>query len=42
MRIGELAERTGRSVHAIRWYEAQGLSATVRRWRRRSPNGRRR
>jgi len=24
-RIGELAERTGRSIHAIRWYEAQGL-----------------
>jgi DNA-binding transcriptional MerR regulator len=24
-RIGELATRTGRSVHAIRWYEAQGL-----------------
>src|SRR5260221_6954806 len=23
--IGELAERTGRSIHAIRWYEAQGL-----------------
>jgi len=23
--IGELATRTGRSVHAIRWYEAQGL-----------------
>lgn len=23
--IGRLAERTGRSVHAIRWYEAQGL-----------------
>jgi DNA-binding transcriptional MerR regulator len=25
LRIGELAARTGRSVHAIRWYEAQGL-----------------
>jgi DNA-binding transcriptional MerR regulator len=25
LRIGELAERTGRSVHAIRWYETQGL-----------------
>lgn len=25
LRIGELAGRTGRSVHAIRWYEAQGL-----------------
>jgi DNA-binding transcriptional MerR regulator len=24
-RIGELAARSGRSVHAIRWYEAQGL-----------------
>lgn len=24
-RIGELAERTGRSIHTIRWYEAQGL-----------------
>ena len=23
--IGELAARTGRTVHAIRWYEAQGL-----------------
>src|SRR5260370_2040682 len=23
--IGELASRTGRSIHAIRWYEAQGL-----------------
>jgi DNA-binding transcriptional MerR regulator len=23
--IGELAARTGRSIHAIRWYEAQGL-----------------
>ena len=25
LRIGELAARSGRSVHAIRWYEAQGL-----------------
>jgi DNA-binding transcriptional MerR regulator len=25
LRIGELAERTGHTVHAIRWYEAQGL-----------------
>jgi DNA-binding transcriptional MerR regulator len=25
LRIGELAARTGRSVHAIRWYDAQGL-----------------
>jgi DNA-binding transcriptional MerR regulator len=24
-RIGTLAARTGRSIHAIRWYEAQGL-----------------
>lgn len=24
-RIGQLAARTGRSIHAIRWYEAQGL-----------------
>jgi DNA-binding transcriptional MerR regulator len=31
MRIGELAERTGRSVHAIRWYEAQGLLPGVLR-----------
>ena len=23
--IGELAQRTGRTVHAIRWYETQGL-----------------
>jgi DNA-binding transcriptional MerR regulator len=25
LRIGELAARTGRSLHTIRWYEAQGL-----------------
>jgi DNA-binding transcriptional MerR regulator len=25
LRIGEVAKRTGRSVHTIRWYEAQGL-----------------
>jgi len=25
LRIGELSARSGRSVHAIRWYEAQGL-----------------
>ena len=31
LRIGELAERTGRSVHTIRWYEAQGLLPTVPR-----------
>lgn len=30
-RIGELAARTGRSVHAIRWYEAQGLVPGVAR-----------
>ena len=27
--IGEVASRTGRSVHAIRWYEAQGLMPGV-------------
>jgi len=31
LRIGELAERTGRSVHTIRWYEAQGLMPGVAR-----------
>jgi DNA-binding transcriptional MerR regulator len=31
MRIGELAQRTGRSIHAIRWYEAQGLIPGVSR-----------
>ena len=31
IRIGELAARTGRSVHAIRWYEAQGLIPGVMR-----------
>lgn len=25
MHIGELSTRTGRSIHTIRWYEAQGL-----------------
>ena len=25
LRIGEVARRTGRSIHAIRWYETQGL-----------------
>ena len=25
LRIGELAARAGRGIHAIRWYEAQGL-----------------
>jgi DNA-binding transcriptional MerR regulator len=29
--IGQLAERTGRSVHTIRWYEAQGLIPGVAR-----------
>ncbi len=29
MRIGELARRSGRSVHTIRWYEAQGLMPGV-------------
>jgi DNA-binding transcriptional MerR regulator len=28
-RIGELAARTGRSVHAIRWYESLGLMPGV-------------
>jgi DNA-binding transcriptional MerR regulator len=30
-RIGELSVRTGRSIHAIRWYEAQGLIPGVMR-----------
>lgn len=30
-RIGELTRRTGRSVHTIRWYEAQGLMPGVAR-----------
>jgi DNA-binding transcriptional MerR regulator len=29
LRIGELAVRTGRSVHSLRWYEAQGLMPGV-------------
>ena len=29
--IGGLAKRCGRSVHTIRWYEAQGLLPTVPR-----------
>src|SRR5687767_2788619 len=37
MRIGQLAARAGRSVHAIRWYEAQGLIPGVER----DPGGRR-
>jgi DNA-binding transcriptional MerR regulator len=31
MHIGELARRSGRSVHAIRWYETQGLMPGVLR-----------
>ena len=31
LRIGELAARTGRSVHSLRWYEAQGLIPGVAR-----------
>lgn len=31
LRIGELAARTGRGAHAIRWYEAQGLMPGVAR-----------
>lgn len=31
LRIGELAARTGRSVHTIRWYERQGLIPGVLR-----------
>jgi DNA-binding transcriptional MerR regulator len=31
VRIGELSERSGRSIHAIRWYEAQGLVPGVER-----------
>lgn len=30
-KIGELAKRSGRSVYAIRWYEAQGLIPKVDR-----------
>ncbi len=30
-RIGELAARSGRSAHAIRWYDAQGLMPGVLR-----------
>lgn len=29
--IGQLAKSTGRSVHTIRWYEAQGLMPGVQR-----------
>ena len=31
LRIGMLAKATGRSIHTIRWYEAQGLIPGVRR-----------
>lgn len=31
LRIGDVATRTGRSVHTIRWYEAQGLIPGVTR-----------
>lgn len=31
LKIGELSRRTARSVHAIRWYEAQGLMPGVQR-----------
>ncbi len=31
LRIGELANRTGRTVHTIRWYESQGLILGVTR-----------
>jgi DNA-binding transcriptional MerR regulator len=31
LRIGGLAARTGRSIHTIRWYEAQGLIPGVQR-----------
>ena len=31
LRIGKLARLTGRSVHTIRWYEAQQLIPGVRR-----------
>lgn len=31
LHIGELAARSGRSVHAIRWYDAQGLIPGVAR-----------
>jgi DNA-binding transcriptional MerR regulator len=31
LHIGQLAARTGRTAHTIRWYEAQGLIPGVRR-----------
>jgi DNA-binding transcriptional MerR regulator len=33
LRIGEVANRTGRSIHTIRWYESQGLIPGVIRGR---------
>ena len=38
LRIGELAAKTGRSTHTIRWYDAQGLIPGVIR----DPSGHRR
>lgn len=31
LHIGDIATRTGRSIHTIRWYEAQGLMPGVTR-----------
>lgn len=31
LQIGQLSSRTGRSIHTIRWYEAQGLIPGVTR-----------
>ena len=31
LHIGDVASRTGRSIHTIRWYEAQGLMPGVAR-----------
>ena len=31
LRIGALSSRTGHSIHAIRWFEAQGLMPGVQR-----------
>ncbi|WP_025036778.1 MerR family transcriptional regulator [Bradyrhizobium sp. DOA9] len=31
LRIGDIASRTGRSIHTIRWYETQGLVPGVTR-----------
>lgn len=38
LRIGELARRTGKSIHALRYYESRGLMPFVSR----DPGGRRR